>query len=329
VYAEGTKANGKSISLSDQKLGPGRYIAHLSVSVPSKTNPIKYQGYFTVVDKITISQVHAGVTDSKVASSSELRSVSIPNSFSGSTASAVGMDIVHITYVVSPAHESEKAKKPHQSFVRFTHVETGFSTIFPAKRNGEGSQFEYTAAIVLGEEVESFNYLSGAYTLSALVGDATFAEPLEWIIGSMDLKFPTKPVINLPLYAKSLLHTSDNTLTALPEIEHQMRPPAKRASDVMAGAFTLLTIIPLLAFIGFNLSLKPNLVYLRSLVSIAFVACLAGTLILYSGYWLAIEGLSFYKTIKYLGFSLPVTLVLGYYSLQSVIKTREASSKKQ
>jgi len=218
-------------------------------------------------------------------------------------------------------------KKPHQSFVRFTNLNSGVSTVFPSKRSGDGPEYEYTSSVILAEEVDSYNYASAAYTISILVGDATFAVPLEWIVGSIDLKFPSKPVVNLPLYAKSLLHTSDNTLQALPQIEHQMRPPAQRASDFMAGTFTLLTLVPLVVFVGFNVSLKPNVTYLKSPVSIAFVLCLAGTLLLYSGYWLAIEGLSFYRTIKYLGFSFPVTLFLGYYSLQSVMKLREAKQK--
>ena len=36
------------------------------------------------------------------------------------------------------------------------------------------------------------------------------------MVGTVTLNFPAAPVVNLPLYTKSLLHTSDVTLKALP-----------------------------------------------------------------------------------------------------------------
>ena len=40
------------------------------------------------------------------------------------------------------------------------------------------------------------------------------------MVGTVTLNFPAAPVVNLPLYAKSLLHTSDVTLAALPVCEN-------------------------------------------------------------------------------------------------------------
>ena len=327
LYAEGLKSKDGSLDLSGEKLSSGRYLINLSANIAGKQNPIKYQGYFLITDKITVEDVHIGVTDSKDISRSELNSITKPNSFSGSTASAIGLDFVHINYAVSSESASDKVRKPHQSFVRLTHRETGYSVNFPTKKSGEGSSLEYSVSIALGEEVERFNYMSGEYIVSILVGDATFSRPVEWLVGSVTFKFPTKPVVNLPLYARSLLHTSDTTLQALPEIEHQMRPPAKRASNFMAATFAGLSLVPLLGLVGFILSLKPDLAKLRSLSSVGFVLCLGATLALYGGYWFALDGFSFYQTIKYLAFSLPVTLVVGKYALNSVSKLRQTKSK--
>jgi hypothetical protein len=327
TVVQGEKFSGNIVDISQYKLDPARYAVSLAVTVAGKSSVVKFQGNFAVVDSIVVNSVHAGVTESK--SVSNLPEVMSVNAWNGASGSSVSHDFVHISFSVSAKLEGEKLKKPHQSFVRFTHIQSGFSVLFPATKVGDGTSMDYQTTVSLADVVENFDYLSGAYTSSILIGDATFAEPVEWIVGSLDLKFPAKVVNNLPLYARSLLHTSDTTLTALPEIEHQMRPPAQRASDFMAATFTVLTLIPLLGFIVFNLSLRPNLAYLRSLTSIAFVICLTATLLLYAGYWLAIEGLSFYKTIKYLCFSFPVTLFLGYHSLQSVIKVRERATKKE
>ena len=44
-----------------------------------------------------------------------------------------------------------------------------------------------------------------------------------------------------------------------------MRPPARRASDFMALVFTLLVLLPLVAFVGYVVvGLKPDLSYLSA-----------------------------------------------------------------
>ena len=136
-----------------------------------------------------------------------------------------------------------------------------------------------------------------------------------------------KPVVNLPLYARSLLHTSDTTLEPLPEITHQMRPPAKRASPVMSGTFTILTILPLLVLIVTLLQLKLNLSRLQSILSIGFVVSLFAVFLFYAAYWFAVEGVSFYDTIRYICLLLPITWVTGRYALLSVqsLRTKPAS----
>jgi hypothetical protein len=107
-----------------------------------------------------------------------------------------------------------------------------------------------------------------------------------------------------------------------------MRPDAKRASNIMATIFTALTWLPLLAYIIFVLSLSPNLQLLISLPSLSLLACLAAILSLYISYWLALDGASFYETIRYLCFLFPTIMVVGRYALMVLTANRLVKEKK-
>lgn len=321
---QNVKEKGNTVSFAGENLAPGRYGVNFAATLKEKTTTIRFQTAIIVGDaQIEVTEVYAGLSDSKQTTSSELSEVKAQNSFSGLSASAQALDVLHVMYQV------QASRKPHQSMVRLTNTETGNTAVFAAARLGDGSlATEYHVSIAFADEVEAFAYESGEYLLSVLVADVTFTTPVEWIVGSVDLKFPTKSAPNLPLYARSLLHTSDTTLRPLPEVEHAMRPPAKRASSFMSGLFTLLTLTPLAVFLFFNLSLRPNFARLKSLSSAVFVACLVAIVLLYAGYWLALDGVSFYDTIKYICFLFPVTIFVGRYALTSVASVRLAEGTK-
>lgn len=320
------KVNGPKATISSQELSPGRYNVNIAATLGEKQTTAKFQSVVVVTETVNVGSVSVGVSDSKQLPS-DVTFVSQQNSLSGLSASAIAQEVVHVTFKVAGA-KKDQIKRPHQAFVRFTHSQSSISHVFPASKVSDGHSYEFHATIAVGDETETFDFRSGDYLVSILVADATVVKPIEWVVGSIELKFPNRPVVNLPLYAKSLLHTSDTTLQALPEIEHQMRPPAKRASNFMAGSFTLLTIIPLLAFIGFNLSLKPNFAKLTSLSSIIFVVLMGSILSLYYGYWLSLDGFSFYETIKYLCIIFPITILVGKYSLSSIATARLEKEKK-
>jgi hypothetical protein len=215
-------------------------------------------------------------------------------------------------------------------FVKFTHVESGTDSYFVGASDGaisDGLGSKFKVAVALGQELETFSQLSGEYTISILVADVAYAAPIEWVVGSATIAFPPKVVKDHPLYAKSLLHASDVTLSALPEIVHQMRPPAKRASIFMSTTFTALTLAPLAILIVFILSLKPNLNRLQSLSSMLFLGAIAAVLLLYASYWLSLKGFSFYETIKYICILTPVVAVIGRNALASVTEVRRAEKK--
>ena len=51
----------------------------------------------------------------------------------------------------------------------------------------------------------------------------------------------------------------------------------------------------------------------------AFVVCLLGALLLYTGYWLALPGFDFYSTIKYMCILFPCLLLVGRRALGFLI----------
>jgi hypothetical protein len=323
--AQNVKEKGSIVTIPSSDLSVGRYGVNLAANLAEKQTTAKFQSVVVVAETLVVDSVAVGLSDSKQVPS-DLTYVKKQNSLVGFSASAVAQEFVHVAFKVS-GNKKDSIKKPHQTFVRLTYVESSVSRLFVASKVSDGSTMEFNAVISVGDESETFDFTSGNYLVSILVADAAVVKPIEWVIGSIELKFPSRPVVNLPLYAKSLLHTSDTTLQALPEIEHQMRPPAKRASNIIAGSFTLLTVIALLGFIGFILSLKPNFSKLTSLSSILFILLLGCILALYYGYWLAVDGVSFYDTIKYLCILLPITIFVGKYSLNSIATARLEKEK--
>ena len=310
-----------SLDLSDTIKNPGVYTMSLDIHVEGRkkalsTVPIA----FSIVRPVVVKDVHVGVTDDKHLEVSKLDAVKTENTLPFLSVSASEFDNFHVAFSIAPSN-----LKMHQAFVRFTNLDLGEEVVFICRDN---AGYMHTS-ISLGVESESFSYASGVYTVSILVGDTRALAAVEWIIGSVALSFPSKPVRSHPLYAKSLLHTSDYTLKALPEIVHKMRPPAERASFFVSSLFTFLTLLPLVVFIVFVCSLKLNTNRLNSLSSILFLCCVALAILLYSGYWFGLAGFSFYQVIKYICFLAPVTAVIGRSALGHLIHVRELEEQEE
>jgi hypothetical protein len=250
-----------------------------------------------------------------------------PNSASDLAASAAADDYVHVSFGVStPSKVGKRFQKPHQVFVKFTHVESGTSTYFVGASEGTLGESavgaKYRVAVAVAKEVETFKHLSGTYTVSILASDVAYVNPTEWVVGSIDLTLPVKAKPHFALYTKPLMYESDNTLAPLSEIVHQMRPPAKRASAFMATVFTAAVVVYLVGFVSHVLSLSPNLHRMRSLSSYLFVICMVTLMLLIVGYWLALDAFDFYDTIKYLCILVPITMVVGSSAIASVTHAR-------
>jgi hypothetical protein len=324
--------DGNLLDLSSQDgIVPGLYSVNLAITLPGQTNAVLSTLNLVVHGKLDVINVAVGVTANKQMSISDLAPVTTQNSLHDLSASAISGDFVHLSFGIhSPMKSGKRFQKPHQVFVKFTHVDSGASSFFVGIADGQLGEVpgsKYRAVVSLSKEIETFVHQSGIYTISLLISDVSYDTPVEWVVGSLDLQFPAKVVKDFALYVKPLMYTSDNTLKALPEISHVMRPDSKRASTFMATIFTVLTAAPLVIFIGFILSLGPNLKRLQSIASISFVICLLATLLLYAGYWMALKGVNFYETIKYLCFLAPLTIVIGTSAVSSVTQARLSEKK--
>lgn len=331
AHFAGEKFENGVLDMSSANLGPGRYLAQVAVTVAGRPKALPHQAYFAVTDAVNVRDVRFQlIGGSDNAAATEPEAVKAQNALQAGTASAMAGDAVRVTFQVASKHDGAATRKPHQAVVRFTHQLSGRSAAFIAKRGSDsGAVLNFEVKFSVADSILRFDHLSGAYLVTIEVGDAAYSAPVEWVLGTLTLALPAKKPEHLPLYSKSLLHSSDVTLQALPEITHVMRPPAKRASNFMATVFTALTTAPLLIFVGFVLSLRPNLARLGSLPSLAALVCLALMLGLYVSYWLALPGVTFYETIRFLCILTPITVVAGSLALSSVkamrLKAAEAA----
>jgi hypothetical protein len=312
-----TMPTGK-IDLSKENLSVGRFTASMLVELENGDST-KLQTSFVVQERVSVEAVYAWVSESKQSTRSDADELKSQKSFSESMSS---VEYFNAEFKIS----AQSGRKPHQVFLKFVSQETGFTVVSLEQPTDDG-HFGYRFSLNLLDEIENFKRMSGAYTASILVADVAYMQGVEWVIGTLKLSFPTKPSPSYPLYAKSLLYTSDVSLKPLPEFSHQMRPPPKRANSIMSMLFTCVMFVPLLGFIGFTISLKPNVAKLNSLSSLLLFGLFSVLLLLYGGYWLGFEGMAFYKTIKSLCFLYPILMLVWRYSLGSTTHVMKTESK--
>lgn len=293
---------------------PSRYIAEFAAFVGDKRANLYNSKHIFAVrhGKLFVKDVKFWVSDSKTFSASGTAVLQSENSLTEVSASALSLELLHLEYVLSGDI------KPELSAVIISNgkgviVKYGVST----SSNCDDSGCKQRISIDLGEDVEKFHHASGNYQLTIFVGDQLLEVPLMWQIGTVFLKFPARTDTKLALYARSLLHSSDVTLHPLPEIEHVMRAPSKRASNSAAFAFTVLVVLPLLTVIFYWLRTAKLDFGSVSFSAVGIMACWFSLLALYSGYWFSLDGFSFYDTIKYLCFLGPLTVIVGSNVIQS------------
>jgi hypothetical protein len=324
VILQNTHFESDVIRLPADVISSGRYSANFILTIEGRQKSVVANNLFVVTEQIAVSDISIGVADGST-SKFDLIKITGNNKLPSVVGSALNSEFLYVGFFLK-SQRNDKIKRPHQSFISLTNSETGKVSVFIARRQetdfGNTSAFE--ARVSLKDESVRLSSVSGVYSIAIFVADFSFESAVKVKIGTIDIKFPVLQSLSLPLYTKSLLHTSDTTLKSLPEIVHLMRPDAKKASQLMSSIFTFLTLIPLIGFIVFVLTLHLSF-RLTSFSSGLFVICFISALTLYIGYWLALDGVSFYQTIKYLSVVFPVTIVIGRYSLNSVSSLRVAS----
>lgn len=331
LLPQGTQLQDNVLDMSAVRFRPGRYAVAVSVLLSGRPKPNSFHGSFEVRDRVEVRKVFVGVGVSDSSDMNDMNPVKTQNSLSELEASAANNDKILVDYDVLSTIDPSSTPRPHQAVVKLTNQQSGKSAFFVSKKgaSGGGDALKFSTIINLATDSGKLDSQSGEYVLSIVVGDPAYESAVEWVVGDVYISFSSKPKVNKPLYKESLLHTSDHTLEPLPEIAHVMRPDAKRASNIMATIFTALTWMPLLAYIVFVLSLSPNLQLLASLPSLSLLACLAAILSLYISYWLALDGASFYETIRYLCFLFPTIMVVGRYALMVLTANRLVKEKKK
>ena len=211
---------------------------------------------------------------------------------------------------------------PHQVALAFFYnqlsQEPPLSVVVPAVRMSKG---DYETVVHFSSE--QFNRKSGLYNLTILLGDLSILYPVSKEVGAFLIKFGPGIHNHVPLYRRSLLHDSDNTLTALPDIIHIVKPPAFRADMKSSAFFSVLTLLPLLLFLIFLSSTKLNSKLISSRTSLCFLFCIAVVLFLIIAYWFAIPGFSFYDTCKYLSIIAPLSTIVGHAALTHLNHLRQ------
>jgi oligosaccharyltransferase complex subunit delta (ribophorin II) len=305
----------------------GRYVLTMKVQIANRTNPLTLEQTFVAQGSASVSAVYVGVSKEPKTDYTNLTKVKKQNGLADTIAYAVDGDYLNIIFSVKL--EPIDAIHLQQVVLRLTHLDSGRSVVYTIVGKIGKSSAKYAISISLGAELDNFAYQSGMYTASLLVGDEALMSPIEWIVGSIRLEFPERVRNIEPLYKKALLHDSDITMKALPEIEHVLRPPADRPSPFLAMMFTAMIAVNLVVFLAFIVTRGPNVKLLRTLPSFGFLACIGAMLVLYMGYWLALPGFTFYDTIKYICILAPITITVGGAALPSIAMLRITRQQKQ
>lgn len=164
-------------------------------------------------------------------------------------------------------------------------------------------------------------YGAGRYKVTSFLASPFVDIAVSQLLGYISILSPpqktTTDTTTIPLYKRSLLHDSDVALAALPDFEHVMKSPPKRADDRIALAFTVLSLLPLLVFLRQVHPLLCNISFANTpFLRILFVALVGSVLGVLSLYWLSLPGFLLYDVLRYFSVLLPLIFLTGTKSLQ-------------
>jgi hypothetical protein len=222
---------------------------------------------------------------------------------------------------------------PHQTFVRFSHVESGADVFFVAEPF-PGNPSSFSTVVSLSSDTDSFVQGGGTYEVSPVVGDIAAypsqRSPYPPKV-TLVLDFPEKGVAGVwPLYARPLLHESDNALAPLEEKHHTFRAPDRRGPAVVSLVFVLLVLGTLVAFCLSLLSVGANAdkMYVGGggVSGVLFQICLGTILTLFGMYWV---GLTMAQLLLWLCPLAVATAFSGRRALISLLAAEQQGQQKQ
>ncbi|KRY33298.1 Dolichyl-diphosphooligosaccharide--protein glycosyltransferase subunit 2 [Trichinella spiralis] len=300
-----TSANGNDIyelKFFDQKRKAGFYECFVSVGATnSKYMPIVQEAVVIKVSReILISGLNLAVHESeRFPLDGKTESMKI-NEKKLMQLSADDHQKLAVIFVISDKLTKESVLVD-QAYLQFEEQNTKSTIIVPVSNDANANV--YKADIDFKQMAKDYEFTSGMYEISLIVGD-------DVIINSVILKLA---LLNLQLPAvveharKSVLVATDYKMK--PEILHSFRPPEKRPPKFISDIFSVAVVIPffLLLCIWFYLGANIWAIPLSPVV-IVFHAGLGGIFWLYYQFWIH---LNMFETLKYLGILGTITFLSG------------------
>ncbi|RLN54657.1 hypothetical protein BBJ28_00008543 [Nothophytophthora sp. Chile5] len=292
----------------DSKLQAGMY--KLKVSATDAES--KESAYEVLQLKVTtpVEVAKAVVNGQELAKGAKL---------SGQRFSSGAEDTLQMEVTLQQKHD-HTAVVAHQAFLRFTHVSEKTETYFVLTADGG---LTHRATLPFATLSKKFGYQSGKHHVELILGAPIFERAIVWDLGQVELQLgAAPPETPSPLYAKPLLHESDTTLKALPEIHHVMREQDPRPALPVSLAFTGAVLAPLALFLVFlaRLGLNVGRLFQGSVFvfGLVFLASLAAIFALFGWYWLE---LTMFRTLGYLSVLGSVNLWAGHLTLKRLAQT--------
>ncbi|KAL0592463.1 hypothetical protein ABG067_000027 [Albugo candida] len=217
----------------------------------------------------------------------------------------------------------QRTIRPQQAVLHFKHKKLNTDAHF-ALESSETEPETLTLSLQFSALSKTFQYNSGDYNVRLIIGDVSFKEPIIWDLGTLKVLVATAvPAASPRLYAKPLLHESDTTFKALPEIRHMMRPQERRPPVVVSLLFAGAVLLPLIGFAGFVVGLRLNAQKLfKSHIfgyGVVFLTSLTVILGLYALFWVR---LTLFQLLGYLSFVGGVFMISGHATLKRLAELK-------
>ncbi|KRZ21812.1 Dolichyl-diphosphooligosaccharide--protein glycosyltransferase subunit 2 [Trichinella pseudospiralis] len=161
----------------------------------------------------------------------------------------------------------------------------------------------YKADIDFKQMAKDYEFTSGMYEISLIVGDDVIMNSVIVKLALLNLQLPAV----VEHAGKSVLESTDYKMK--PEIVHSFRPPEKRPPKFISDIFSVAVVIPFFLLLCIWFYLGANIWGIPfSPVVIVFHAGLGGIFWLYYQFWVH---LNMFETLKYLGILGTITFLSG------------------
>jgi hypothetical protein len=124
----------------------------------------------------------------------------------------------------------------HQVFLKFTHQTSQQSKYFIVDNNGQ----TYDVKLINKKIGQKLNNVNGTYDMELLIGDSFVSSSFRWVVARISFRFEGKTVAG----------DIQNIYAVLPPINHNFRPAANLAPEILTYIFTVLVMLPFIIFIA-------------------------------------------------------------------------------